>query len=248
MLSRARVNPPTYSPERRRGYIDPREHDDPPFSPGHPFKNKKGDCIYCSPGRFPYKDKDDLRPHTMKWPCLTTMEGNRSFGLRQKPEVEQRRYLVPSGLRSASPIACRDPHSRSLPNQLVSPCRSPITPVSWPFLRLSASSKDRLIDDHESRSKHSNRSTLGPLGALIAELNSRPASAHVITPFFFLVLHERRDDFTQQDMRQIWAHWVMKRGCKGGEGRGEVRGSGARLVEVETDRSNWASAALHGWI
>jgi hypothetical protein len=240
MIPRTRGNPLAYPPERRQGFIDPREHDYPPFSPGHPFGGKRRNCTCCSPGCSCCVDRN-VPPHSAK-----------SHVLRRSPAVKHRRYSVPSSPWSAWSITYHDPHSRSLPNRLEYPSRSPTSPVSWPFLRHStASSQDDDHDhdhNHETSTQRSSGSILGPLGALIAELNSSPATAQIRTPFPFPVPHEHRDEFTQQDMRQLWAHWVRKRGCRDGEGRGEVERGKSRLVTSEVDDAGWRCAEVHGWI
>lgn len=125
MLPRARVNSPAYPQERRRGYIDPRAYDNPPFPLGHPFGNSKSAFICCSPGCFCCQV-----PQIAGLPSgSSTPNVTRPRGLRRNSEVKHRRHSIPSPPQNASFLTCSDQKSRSLPNQLKYPFREPISPV-----------------------------------------------------------------------------------------------------------------------
>lgn len=155
--------------------------------------------------------------------------------------------------------------SSSLPTRSIHFPKKTAPPVSWPFLR------DYFADDEfddedgdESRSQLSNEeeskkeihdeeikdgSVLGPLGALITELTARPKSdVKMRRPIPFPVPRAHNSEFTCQDMRRTWAHWVQKReGQDDGKERGEVRGGSIRLGEVNA-HEKWESARLYGWL
>ena len=235
MILRRRAHRPEFPAEKRQGYIDPREHDDPPFSPGHPFKKRTSQCVCCADSCHCCNPEATVpaRPH--------------KYG---RVSEAARRYSVPSPPWRGSSIDLSGPKSASLPTDLDLIGRRHVPYVSWPFLREENETADELGTVNNLFAANAN-SVLGPLGALIAELHSRPKSADVHTQWAQPASEQQyKEDFTIQDMRHIWAHWVVARGQRRDERRGEVHsGQGVTLQHAEQEYGDqWKSAEMHGWI
>jgi hypothetical protein len=276
MPLRKRVTPLNYLVERRRGYIDPQEYDYPPHSTAKSALERFApNCTCCSPGCFCWKAVEGPRLDVVLFTSTSHAKhsveiydrraGTRphAAGLSNEPYCQncglsqclrddtsplRRRHsgISPpgSGCMGSLPV----PNSNSLPYQLDYPVRSPSSPVSWPFLRrsLGLTTSSSLQEDEEQL--NSTNSVLGPLGALIAELRSRPASAQIRTPFPFPMPREHKAEFTRQDMRQTWAHWIRARGRRRGEKQGQVGESDEVIVLNAESEHKWRCAEMHGWI
>ena len=236
MPLKRRRTPPSYPPEKRQGYIDPREHDDPPFPPGHPFGNRSFGCVCCTPG------------------CSCCHGGHlqnvvsRDFKPRHTSERKGRRYSVPSPPWSGLSTEIPGPKSASLPTYLDKPVRSLTTPTSWPFLRTTApDSYDGTTCETPTERNHHGNSVLGPLGALIAELHSTTSSAQLHASHTFFEAREGHE-LNTKDMRQIWAHWIRARGQKRDERRGMVQRGRGSITLVGDAGEQWRCAEVHGWI
>ena len=201
MLLRRRGSLPVYPIEKRGGYIDPREHDCPPFSPGHPFSKHDSGYVCCSPGCLcctTHKEYEK-QPHSARMATATPLQ---ALGRARSNSLPNPRL---ADITNRALAEVTSPRSNSFESHYVqSPRLVAEPPVSWPFLRDGSESDDV---DEETESANSN-SVLGPLGALIAELHSRPTNAKVRTPLPFAVAHE---EFTSENMRHVWAHWIMIR-------------------------------------
>lgn len=239
MPLRRRVSPPECPVEKRQGYIDPREHDHPPFSPGHPFSKHEPGCVCCSPGcLYCEKHKHKKQPHTVQLATTTSLQ---VLGRVRSSSVPSPRWADNTNRTLAEVIS---PRSNSFPSNYIQSPRLVIEPpISWPFLRDESESDDI---GEETESANSN-SVLGPLGALIAELHSRPPTATVRTPFPFAMPHE---EFTREDMRHVWAHWIMIRKQKREERQGRVHVGIGRMVEGQqsSHARTRKCADVHGWI